>query len=226
MRNTRSMFSWCGLLDSNTAGSLLSAVASAEAYAKPRVQDAHFNIRTSRKHAPPGSWRRSHFAYLVLGCLLAVHCCEAQQQLPTWRTHYLLANASVQLEPCSANQLPRAWLPSRVERQGTAQLPGTAEMQRIIYDHQHPSDCSNVTFLVFRHPTHLGLGAMVDYLADALGFAMAEGRVLLLDYQSPWTRWCTHVLVCWCNHHHSKTTSKQYLHMVTTMQTTSSMHTH
>uniref|UniRef100_A0A383VK11 Uncharacterized protein n=1 Tax=Tetradesmus obliquus TaxID=3088 RepID=A0A383VK11_TETOB len=29
---------------------------------------------------------------------------------------------------------------------------------------------------------------MVDYLADALAWAMAEGRVLLLDYQSPWTR--------------------------------------
>ncbi|WIA43713.1 hypothetical protein OEZ86_010141 [Tetradesmus obliquus] len=29
---------------------------------------------------------------------------------------------------------------------------------------------------------------MVDYLADALAWAMAEGRVLLLDYESPWTR--------------------------------------
>ncbi|WIA15626.1 hypothetical protein OEZ85_002253 [Tetradesmus obliquus] len=29
---------------------------------------------------------------------------------------------------------------------------------------------------------------MVDYLADALAWAMTEGRVLLLDYQSPWTR--------------------------------------
>jgi hypothetical protein len=35
---------------------------------------------------------------------------------------------------------------------------------------------------------------MVDYLADALAWALAEGRVLLLDYQSPWTRY--ELLIC------------------------------
>jgi hypothetical protein len=127
--------------------------------------------------------------YIFLILLLAVQCCQAQQQLPTWRRHYLLSNKAVQLEPCSAQQLPRAWVASDTERQGTTQLPGTAELQKVIFDHQHPNDCSNATFLVFKHPGHLGLGAMVDYLADAIAWALAEGRVLLLDYQSPWTRY-------------------------------------
>jgi hypothetical protein len=86
---------------------------------------------------------------------------------------------------------------SNIERQGTAQLPGTAKLLRIIYDHQHPSDCSNATFLVYKHPRHLGMGAMVDYLADAMAWAMAEGRVLLLDYQSPWTRYLSLICIFW-----------------------------
>jgi hypothetical protein len=30
---------------------------------------------------------------------------------------------------------------------------------------------------------------LIDYLADALAWAMTEDTVLLLDYQSPWTRY-------------------------------------
>jgi hypothetical protein len=111
--------------------------------------------------------------------------------LPFWRRHYLLANASVQLEPCSAARAPRAWLASRPAAHGSLQLPGTAAVQASIYAHQHPADCSTARFLVYQHPGHLGLGALLDYLADALAWAWAEERVLLLDYPSHWTR-CVH----------------------------------
>jgi hypothetical protein len=131
---------------------------------------------------------KAHAAYILLVVLILFTSCKAQQQHPTWSTHYLLANTSVSLQPCSAQQLPRAWVASNTQRQGRMQLPGTAELQQIIYNHQHPSDCSNAKFLVYKHPGHLGLGAMVDYLADAMAWALAEARVLLLDYQSPWTR--------------------------------------
>lgn len=131
--------------------------------------------------------------------------------LPFWRRHYLLANDSVQLEPCSAARAPRAWLASRPTAHGSlqlpgasggpgasttqgsgpgAQLPGTAVVQALIYAHQHPADCSKARFLVYQHPGHLGLGALLDYLSDALAWAWAEERVLLIDYPSSWTR-------CW-----------------------------
>lgn len=108
--------------------------------------------------------------------------------LPFWRRHYLLANESLQLEPCSAAQAPRAWLSSRPTAHGSLQLPGTAVVQALIYAHQHPADCSKARFLVYEHPGHLGLGALLDYLSDALAWAWAEERVLLLDYPSSWTR--------------------------------------
>lgn len=108
-----------------------------------------------------------------------------------WRRHYLLANDAVtgsELEPCSMSSLPRAWGAQSPAAQGSKQLPGTAAMQALIYAHQHPSDCSKVRFLVYEHPWHSGLGAAVDMIADALAWAMAEDRVLLIDYPTAWTR--------------------------------------
>ena len=62
-------------------------------------------------------------------------------------------------------------------------------MQPLIYAHQHPADCSTAKFLVYQHPWHSGLGAFVDMLADALAWAMAEDRVLLIDYPTSWTKY-------------------------------------
>lgn len=138
---------------------------------------------------------------LVVACIVqavVVHAATAaagnqtQQTasaLPVWKRHYLLANDPVQLELCSSTQIPRAWRASRSAAQGSLQLPGTAAVQPLIYAHQNPRDCSKARFLVYQHPGHLGLGALMDYLADALAWAISEDRVLLLDYPSSWTRY-------------------------------------
>jgi hypothetical protein len=117
----------------------------------------------------------------------------ASHALPT--RNYLLADNNTRLEPCTASQVPRAWRSSRQPAAALGfQLPGTEAMQLHIFKHQHPADCSKAKFLVYQPPLTLGLGATIDHIADALGWALSEDRVLILDYPSPWTK-CVYVEV-------------------------------
>jgi hypothetical protein len=45
------------------------------------------------------------------------------------------------------------------------------------------------------------MGAFVDMLADALAWAMAEDRVLLIDYPTSWTKYVSWQLLMQCMHY-------------------------
>eukprot|EP01059_Diplonema_ambulator_P008710 TRINITY_DN18390_c0_g1_i1.p1 TRINITY_DN18390_c0_g1~~TRINITY_DN18390_c0_g1_i1.p1 ORF type:complete len:481 (+),score=42.97 TRINITY_DN18390_c0_g1_i1:95-1537(+) len=64
-------------------------------------------------------------------------------------------------------------------------LPLTEEVQAALWEHQHPKNCKTAKFLVWRL-WNTGLGADLHTLAQALGFAMASGRVLLIDTSAVW----------------------------------------
>eukprot|EP00927_Polykrikos_kofoidii_P055076 TRINITY_DN49391_c0_g1_i1.p1 TRINITY_DN49391_c0_g1~~TRINITY_DN49391_c0_g1_i1.p1 ORF type:complete len:794 (+),score=59.18 TRINITY_DN49391_c0_g1_i1:110-2491(+) len=67
-----------------------------------------------------------------------------------------------------------------VRRGGGADvLYGTAYAQRMIWEHQHPPDCSQAKYLMMLH-WPVGIGALLHFLAHALGLAMHLGRLLVL----------------------------------------------
>jgi hypothetical protein len=53
---------------------------------------------------------------------------------------------------------------------------------RYIYESQHPKDCSTAKFLVYRHPSDVGLGAQFAPSGVALQLAVAHNRVLIRKY--------------------------------------------
>ena len=129
-------------------------------------------------------WSRLNPVRLLQWFLLfAVAVCElalASNMLP----HFVqVQNTSAEL--CShSSQLPKAWK-GKDYGEGT-QLPFTSQVQAILWKHQHPSDCGASAFLVYSAGSGLGIGAKLDFLAAALGRALDQGRVLLLDYGDEW----------------------------------------
>eukprot|EP01064_Diplonema_japonicum_P012334 TRINITY_DN19819_c0_g1_i1.p1 TRINITY_DN19819_c0_g1~~TRINITY_DN19819_c0_g1_i1.p1 ORF type:complete len:492 (+),score=83.55 TRINITY_DN19819_c0_g1_i1:37-1476(+) len=82
---------------------------------------------------------------------------------------------------------PSAWK-SRVRNPNSEKLlPLTEEVQQAIYAHQHPKDCrANSTRFVVWRLWNTGLGADLHTLAQAIGYAMATERVLLIDTSETW----------------------------------------
>jgi len=73
---------------------------------------------------------------------------------------------------------------AKVRRAGKPDvLYGTAFAQQIIWDHQHPVDCTGVKFLTMLH-WPVGIGALLHFLARALGLAMHLGRILVLSIEN------------------------------------------
>ena len=68
---------------------------------------------------------------------------------------------------------------------GEKTLPQTKEAQRRVFLHQHPQNCKNSSFLVWKM-WNTGLGADLHTLAQALGFAISSNRVLLVDDSALW----------------------------------------
>ena len=64
-------------------------------------------------------------------------------------------------------------------------LPATESAQDRIFRHQHPASCKDARFLVWKM-WNTGLGADLHTLGQALGYAMAANRVLLLDTRETW----------------------------------------
>ena len=58
-------------------------------------------------------------------------------------------------------------------------LYGTAYAQRVIWEHQNPSDCSKAKFLEYRHDVS-GIGSQLHLHGQALALAMHLGRILVL----------------------------------------------
>lgn len=57
-------------------------------------------------------------------------------------------------------------------------LYGTAYAQQVIWDHQHPKDCSKKKFLTFVHDVS-GIGSNLHVIGQALALAMHYGRILV-----------------------------------------------
>eukprot|EP00755_Sulcionema_specki_P033389 Sspe_Gene.100641::Locus_75310_Transcript_2_2_Confidence_0.600_Length_791::g.100641::m.100641 len=72
---------------------------------------------------------------------------------------------------------------SKVE--GAGYPPLTLEVQNAIWTHQHPQNCATSKFVVWRL-WNTGLGADLHTLAQAIGYAMGTGRVLLIDTTATW----------------------------------------
>ena len=99
--------------------------------------------------------------------------------------HHFIQTQNSSYENCSHSvQLPRAWK-GKHHSLGT-QLPFTSQVQSLLWKHQHPSDCEASAFLVYSAGSGLGIGAKLDFLAAALGRALDQGRVLILDYGDEW----------------------------------------
>ena len=99
-------------------------------------------------------------------------------------THFVQAQNSSS-EKCSHSvNLHGAWIGGR-QSLGT-QLPFTSQVQALLWKHQHPPDCDASAFLVYSAGSGLGIGAKLDFLAAALGRALDQGRVLILDYGDDW----------------------------------------
>ncbi|CAE7785558.1 FucT6 [Symbiodinium sp. CCMP2456] len=75
--------------------------------------------------------------------------------------------------------------PWSMVRQGTAVdrpevLYGTAYAQKVLWEHQHPANCSNASFLMYSAHT-AGMGSQLHWMGQALALAMNLGRVLVLS---------------------------------------------
>ena len=75
--------------------------------------------------------------------------------------------------------------PWSIVRQGTTAgnpevLYGTAYAQKVVWEHQHPANCSNASFLMYSlHAA--GMGSQLHWLGQALALAMNLGRVLVIS---------------------------------------------
>eukprot|EP01065_Artemidia_motanka_P052519 TRINITY_DN9508_c0_g1_i2.p1 TRINITY_DN9508_c0_g1~~TRINITY_DN9508_c0_g1_i2.p1 ORF type:complete len:483 (+),score=162.92 TRINITY_DN9508_c0_g1_i2:276-1724(+) len=75
--------------------------------------------------------------------------------------------------------------PDYADALGRGSWPQTAETQRLLWRHQHPTDCRKARFLVWRL-WNAGLGADLHTYAQALMFAVKTGRVLVVDTEAVW----------------------------------------
>ena len=99
--------------------------------------------------------------------------------------HHFIQARNSSSEKCSHSvQLPGAWK-GKHQRLGT-QLPFTSRVQALLWKHQHPPDCEASAFLVYSAGSGLGIGAKLDFLAAALGRALDQRRVLIIDYGDEW----------------------------------------
>eukprot|EP00439_Symbiodinium_sp_Y106_P052106 s3794_g6.t5 len=67
---------------------------------------------------------------------------------------------------------------------GPEVLYGTAYAQKLIWEHQHPVNCSNASFLLYFHH-QAGIGSQLHWLGQALAIAMNLGRVLVISPKDP-----------------------------------------
>ena len=68
-------------------------------------------------------------------------------------------------------------------------VENTIKAQQWLFDHQHPSDCSNKRFAIIRKYAWSGFGSTVHQVVWAFGVALAEDRIAV--YETP-GRWVGH----------------------------------
>lgn len=72
------------------------------------------------------------------------------------------------------------WTSAAQPAKGSA-LVGTAFAQKIIWQHQHPSDCTAVKYLIWL-PSHNGIGSNFHCMGQVLAYAINLDRVLVLAH--------------------------------------------
>lgn len=67
-------------------------------------------------------------------------------------------------------------------------IPNLVHAQKWIYQHQHPTNCSNKRFAIIQNYASSGFGSTVHQIAWAFALALADGRIAV--YRSPgnWVR--------------------------------------
>jgi hypothetical protein len=62
-------------------------------------------------------------------------------------------------------------------------LPNSIQAQKWLYDHQHPTDCSNKRIAIIQNFASSGFGSTVHQLAWAFSTALADDRIAI--YRTP-----------------------------------------
>jgi len=67
-------------------------------------------------------------------------------------------------------------------------LPNLLQGQKWLYDHQHPTDCTNKRFAIIHSYALSGLGSTVHQVAWAFGMALADDRIAVYETPGNWVR--------------------------------------
>jgi hypothetical protein len=67
-------------------------------------------------------------------------------------------------------------------------LPNLIQAQKWIYDHQHPTNCSNKRFAIIYHYAPSGFGSTVHQIVWAFGTALGDDRIAVYQTPENWVR--------------------------------------
>ena len=67
-------------------------------------------------------------------------------------------------------------------------VENTIKAQQWLFNHQHPSDCSNKRFAIIRKYAWSGFGSTVHQIVWAFGIALAEDRIAVYETPGHWVR--------------------------------------
>mmetsp|Transcript_9470 Transcript_9470/g.16765 ORF Transcript_9470/g.16765 Transcript_9470/m.16765 type:complete len:408 (+) Transcript_9470:311-1534(+) len=139
---------------------------------------------------PPKCTNRSRNLWSILLCLRAVDIVSQFNHV-----HHLYNTSAIRpvifhgypTESCDYNfGAPRAWKATPRDVSG-AVLFGTRFAQHVIWQRQHPFDCSLKRFIVYFANDNHGIGSTVHCIGQYLSLAMTLGRILILGDGGLWT---------------------------------------
>ena len=84
-------------------------------------------------------------------------------------------------DACEPKEFRQTYWTHSARQAGGSALIGTAFAQNYIWEHQHPDDCRNATFLIWV-PSRNGIGSNLHCIGQVLGYALNLNRVLLLAH--------------------------------------------
>jgi hypothetical protein len=67
-------------------------------------------------------------------------------------------------------------------------IQNTIQAQKWIYEHQHPSNCTNKRFAIIQNFALSGFGSILHQIAWAFGTALAENRIAIYKTPGNWVR--------------------------------------
>ncbi|CCG85114.1 protein of unknown function [Taphrina deformans PYCC 5710] len=80
---------------------------------------------------------------------------------------------------------PRTWLEHFDSMPDELLFPMTKFAQKAIYEHQHPASCEGKSFVRIPIRISNGIGAAAHYAGEALGYALWDDRIAVLDLANP-----------------------------------------